>query len=172
MNFKCIILIEATVKRLHLYDIFESHSVVSNSVRPHGLEPARLLCPWDSPGQNTGVGSLSLLQRERGSSQFRCWTQVSQIAGEFFTIWAPGKPTNTGVGSLPLLQDIFPTQDQTWVFCTAGRFFTSWATRKGLRKGTENKSVVARKWRCGRDGLQRSPRELGNSWKKIVSCFH
>ena len=24
--------------------------------------PARLLCPWDSPGKNTGVGSLSLLQ--------------------------------------------------------------------------------------------------------------
>ena len=23
---------------------------------PHGLQPARLLCPWDSPGKNTGVG--------------------------------------------------------------------------------------------------------------------
>ena len=29
---------------------------------PHGLQPTRLLCPWDSPGQNTGVGSHSLLQ--------------------------------------------------------------------------------------------------------------
>jgi len=27
-----------------------------------GLKPTRLLCPWDSPGKNTGVGSLSLLQ--------------------------------------------------------------------------------------------------------------
>jgi len=26
------------------------------------MEPARLLCPWDSPGKNTGVGSHSLLQ--------------------------------------------------------------------------------------------------------------
>ena len=34
----------------------ESLSVISNSLRPHGLYP------WDSPGQNTGVGSLSLLQ--------------------------------------------------------------------------------------------------------------
>ena len=25
-------------------------------LRPHGLQPARLLCPWDSPGKNTGVG--------------------------------------------------------------------------------------------------------------------
>ena len=37
-------------------------SVVSDSVRPHGLWPARLLCPWDSPGNNTGVGSHVLLQ--------------------------------------------------------------------------------------------------------------
>ena len=35
----------------------ESHSVVSNSLRPHGL-----YSPWNSPGQNTRVGSLSLLQ--------------------------------------------------------------------------------------------------------------
>ena len=39
-----------------------SHSGVSDSSRPHGLEPARLLCPWDSPGKNTGVGCHSLLQ--------------------------------------------------------------------------------------------------------------
>ena len=31
-----------------------SHSVVSNSVRPHRRQPNRLLCPWDSPGKNTG----------------------------------------------------------------------------------------------------------------------
>ena len=30
-------------------------SVVSGSLRPCGLHPARLLCPWDSPGKNTGV---------------------------------------------------------------------------------------------------------------------
>ena len=35
----------------------ESSSVVSNSLRPHGL-----YSPWNSPGQNTGVGSLCLLQ--------------------------------------------------------------------------------------------------------------
>ena len=37
-------------------------SVVSNSVRPHRRQPTRLLCPWDFPGKNTGVGCLSLLQ--------------------------------------------------------------------------------------------------------------
>ena len=29
---------------------------------PHELTPARLLCPWDSPGKNTGVGCHALLQ--------------------------------------------------------------------------------------------------------------
>ena len=36
----------------------ESHSVVSNPLQPHGL-----YIPWNSPGHNTGVGSLSLPQR-------------------------------------------------------------------------------------------------------------
>ena len=37
-------------------------SVVSNSLRPYGLRPTRILCPWDSPGKNTGVGCHALLQ--------------------------------------------------------------------------------------------------------------
>ena len=40
-----------------------SHSVVSDSLRPHGLLPARLLCPWDSSGKNTRVGYHFLLQK-------------------------------------------------------------------------------------------------------------
>ena len=39
-----------------------SRSVVSNSLRLQGLWPARLLCPWNSPGKNTGVGCPALLQ--------------------------------------------------------------------------------------------------------------
>ena len=44
---------------------FECESEVAPScltLRPRGLQPARLLCPWDSPGQNTGVGCHFLLQ--------------------------------------------------------------------------------------------------------------
>ena len=37
-------------------------SVVSDSLRPHGLQPTRLLCSWDFPGKNIGVGSQVLLQ--------------------------------------------------------------------------------------------------------------
>ena len=35
---------------------------MSNSLWPHGLQPTRLLCPWNSPGKNTGVGSHPLLR--------------------------------------------------------------------------------------------------------------
>ena len=34
-------------------------SVVSESLRPHALWPARLLCPWDFPGKNPGVAFRS-----------------------------------------------------------------------------------------------------------------
>ena len=40
-----------------------SHFSQVDSLRPHGLYPARLLCPWDFPGKNTGVGCHALLQR-------------------------------------------------------------------------------------------------------------
>ena len=39
-----------------------SRSVMSDSQWPHGLQPTRLLCPWDFPGKNTGVGCHFLLQ--------------------------------------------------------------------------------------------------------------
>ena len=38
-----------------------SRSVVSDSERPHGLQPTRLLHPWDFPGKSTGVGCHRLL---------------------------------------------------------------------------------------------------------------
>ena len=39
-----------------------SRSVVSDSLQPCGLHPTRLLRPWDSPGEKTGVGCHALLQ--------------------------------------------------------------------------------------------------------------
>ena len=39
-----------------------SHSVVSDSQRPYGLQPSRLLHPWDFSGKSTGVGCYCLLQ--------------------------------------------------------------------------------------------------------------
>ena len=63
----------------------KSYSVMSNSLWPHGLYPSSLLCLWDSPGKNSGVGCHSLLQ---GSSQLWDRTWVSCTAGRFFAVWA------------------------------------------------------------------------------------
>ena len=78
----------------------ESCSVVSDSLWLHGLYrilQARIL-EWVA------------FPFSKGSPQPRDWTQVSRIAGGFFTSWATGKPKNTKVGSLSLLQQIFQTQ--------------------------------------------------------------
>ena len=80
----------------------ESLSVMYDSLWPHGL-----YSPWNSLGQNTGVVAFPF---SRGSSQPRDWTQVSCIAGSSLSAEPQGKPKNTGVGSLFLLQWIVPTQ--------------------------------------------------------------
>ena len=50
----------------------------------------------------------------RGSSQLRDQTQVSCIAGDSLLAEPQGKPKNTGMGSLSLLQRIFPTKESNW----------------------------------------------------------
>ena len=78
---------------------------------PHGLYST-----WNSLGQNTGVGSLSLLQGIFPTQG----TQVSPIAGGFFTSWATTEAQEHWCGSLSLLQRIFPTQEpnQGLLHCT------------------------------------------------------
>ena len=64
-----------------------SCSVMSNSLHPHGPEPVRDLCPWNSPGKNTGGGSHSLLQ---GSSRPRDQTRVFCIPADDLPSEPPG----------------------------------------------------------------------------------
>ena len=40
----------------------KSHQSCLTLFDPHRWQPTRLLCPWDSPGKNTGVGCHFLLQ--------------------------------------------------------------------------------------------------------------
>ena len=64
-----------------------SCSVVSDSLRPHGPQTTRLLCPWDFPGKNTGVGCHCLLHdkpRQHIKNQrhhFACKSPYSQNYG-------------------------------------------------------------------------------------------
>ena len=85
----------------------ESCSVMSNSLWHHGL-----YSPWNSPGQNTGVGSLSLLQRifpTQGSNP-----GLPHYRRILYQLSHKVSPKNTGVGSLSLLQWIFATQKSNW----------------------------------------------------------
>ena len=70
--------------------------VVSNSLQPHGLILQARILEWVA------------FPFSRGSSQPREQTQVSRTAGRFFT---SGKPKNTGLSSLSLLQWMFLTQE-------------------------------------------------------------
>ena len=100
----------------------EACSVVSNSLQLHGL-----YSPWNSPGQNTGVGSLSLLQRifptqglNPGLPHCRqILYQLSHKESPRILEWVAC--TLSAGSSRP--------RNRTGASCTAGGFFTSWATR-------------------------------------------
>ena len=83
--------------------ISESRSVMSDSCDPHGLYilQARIL-RWVA------------FPFSRGSSQFRDRTQSPTLQVDSLPAETQGKPENTGVGSLSLLQRIFPTQESNW----------------------------------------------------------
>ena len=65
-----------------------SCSVMSDSLRPHGLQPSRLLCPWDSQARIQEWVAISFF---RVSSQSRDRTHFSCIAGRFYTTESLGK---------------------------------------------------------------------------------
>ena len=48
--------------RMHVCECAKSLQLSLTLCDPHGLQPARLLCPWDFPGKNTGVDCHALLQ--------------------------------------------------------------------------------------------------------------
>ena len=86
--------------------------VKSDSLQPHGLYPARLLCPWGFSRQEywSGLpclppGDLPALGIEPRSPAL----QEDSLLTE-----PPGKPKNIGVGSLSLFQGIFPPQELNW----------------------------------------------------------
>ena len=81
-------------------------SVVSDSLRPHGLQPVRLLCPWDSPGKNTGVGCHVLLQ---GIFPPKDQTRISFVSciGKQVLHWATCFPISTDLNIWVISTDSF-----------------------------------------------------------------
>ena len=61
-----------------------------NSLQPYGLEPARLLSPWDSPSKNTGVGCHALPPGDLPDPGIEATSPA--LADRFFTTEPLGKP--------------------------------------------------------------------------------
>ena len=110
----------------------ESHSVVFNSLGPLGLYSPRY-----SPGQNTGVGSCSLLQGifpTQGSNPGfplcrRILYQLSHQGSPGILEWVP----------YPFSSQSSWPGNQTRVSCIAGGFFTSWASKVALHCCSANR---------------------------------
>ena len=99
----------------------ESFSVVSDSLQPHGL-----YSPWNSPGQNTGVGSLSLLQgifptQGLNPGLLHCRQILYHLSHK-------GSPRILEWVVYPFSCGSSQHRNWTRVSCIAGEFFTNWTT--------------------------------------------
>ena len=129
IHFPTVILFFITVLEICLINKIksesESHSVLSNSLLPHGLYR-----PWNSPGQNTGVGSLSLL-REIFPTQglnpglLHCRRILYQLSHK-------GSPRILDWVASPFSNGSSRPRNRTGDLCIADGFFTNWAPREGL----------------------------------------
>ena len=106
--------------------VSDSHSVLSNSLRPRGL-----YSPWNSPGQNTGVGSGSLLQGifpTQGSNP-----GLSHCRQILYQLSHKGSPAVLEWVAYPFFIGSSQPRNRTGVSCIAGRFFTNWAIREEMK---------------------------------------
>ena len=89
--------------------------------------PARLLCPWDSPGKNTGVGLCALLWGNLPSAGIQPESLMSPaLAGRFF-LSHQGNPRILEWVAYPFSRGSSWPRNCTSVSCIAGRFFRGWA---------------------------------------------
>ena len=130
----------------------EGLSVVSNSLWPHWL-----YSPWNSPGQNTGVGSLSLLQGifpTQGSNP-----DLPQCRRILYELSHKESPRILEWVAYPFSSRSSWPRNRTGVFCIADGFFTKWA----IREAPLPKNLL-QNLHCIRsvDG--------GKRWEEVLSC--
>ena len=98
-------------------------SIMSHSLRLHGL-----YSPWNSPGQNTGVGSHSLLQGIFPTQESNPGTwHFRQI---LYQLSHQGNPRILEWVAHPFSRGSSWPRNRTGIFCIAGEIFTSWATKE------------------------------------------
>ena len=105
----------------------ESCSVMSDYLWLHGLHS-----PWNSPGQNIGMDSLSLLQgifpmQGLNPGLPHCRQILYQLSHQ-------GSPRILEWVASPFSSGSSQSRNQTGVSCIAGRFFTNWTMREALQR--------------------------------------
>ena len=129
-GFDCGVQVLSTLLTLHLNDSFRTRlekKWKSDSLRPHGL-----YSPWNSPGQNTGVGGLSLLQgilptQGLNPGLLHCRQILYQLSHK-------GSPRILEWVAYPFSSRSSRPRYWTGVSCIAGGFFTNWAMREDQNK--------------------------------------
>ena len=103
-------------------------SVVSDSLQHHGLQPSRLLCPWDSPDKNTGVGCHALLQgifpTQGSNPDLLLCRQI------LYHLRHWGSPRILEWVAYPFSGGSFWPRNWTRVSCIVGGFFINWSIKE------------------------------------------
>ena len=113
---------------LFLYKVCESCSVVSDSFWPHGL-----CSPWNSPGQNTGVSSHSLLEGifpTQGSN-----LGLLHCRHILYPLSHQGSSRIQKWVVYPFSSGSYQPRNRTRVSCVTGGFFTKWVIREAPNIG-------------------------------------
>ena len=113
----------------------ESCSVMSNSLWPHAL-----YSPWNSPGQNTGVGSLALLQ-----GIFPTQGSIPGLPHRrqfLYQLSHKGSPRILEWVAYPFSSRSSWPRNWTRVSCIAGGFFTNWAIREAQNTGVGSHAIL------------------------------
>ena len=136
---------------LSIYSESESYSVVSDSLRSHGL-----YSPWNFPGQNTGVGSLSLLQGIFPTQGLN--SGLTHCRRILYHLSQQGSPRILEWVAYPFSSRSSGPRNQTRVSCITGGFFTSWIIREAQSGSC-----------CLLDSSMKGPKKASNRDKASLS---
>ena len=127
---------------------------MSGSLRPHGL-----YSPWNSPGQNTGVGNLSLLQGifpTQGSNP-----GLPHCSQTLYQLSHNGSPSILEWVAYPFSRGSSWPRNWTRVSCIAGGLFTNWAMREAQQDNGEGNGTPLQ-YSC-----LENPKDRGAWWAAV-----
>ena len=127
---------------VNYYSSALSCSVMSDSLQPHGLQPARLLCPWGFSRQEYRSRLSCSLPWDLPNPGIELTSPALQA--DSLPSEPLGKPKNTRLGTLFLLQGIFPAEELNRGFLLCRILYQQ------SHQGSTNESLtpLQLKWSC------------------------